>query len=88
MREFLAEINGEKKKGQEVEKPDVAMANFRKILKEKQVKKIKRRKKIKKNGTLKFRDLFDKKYTRDNEKEWREFSKEKYPIEYKAQKEK
>ena len=45
MREFLAETNGEKKKGQEVEKPDVAMANFRKILKEKQVKKIKRRKK-------------------------------------------
>ena len=34
-----------------------------------------------------FRDLFDKKYTRDNEKEWREFDKEKYPIEYKAQKE-
>ena len=34
-----------------------------------------------------FRDLFDKKYTRDNEKEWREYCKEKYPIEYKAQKE-
>ena len=34
-----------------------------------------------------FRDLFDKKYTRDNEKELREFDKEKYPIEYKAQKE-
>lgn len=34
-----------------------------------------------------FRDVFDKKYTRDNEKEWREYCKEKYPIEYKAQKE-
>lgn len=34
-----------------------------------------------------FRDLFDKKYTRDNEKEWREYCKEKYPIEYQAQKE-
>lgn len=44
MREFLAEKNGERKKGQGMEKPDVAMANFRKILKEKQAVKLKRRK--------------------------------------------
>lgn len=31
-----------------------------------------------------FRTLFDKKYTRDNEQEWRNFSKDEYPIEYKA----
>lgn len=34
-----------------------------------------------------FRSLFDKRYTRDNEQEWRDFSKEKYPIEYKAKNE-
>lgn len=34
-----------------------------------------------------FRTLFDKKYTRDNEQEWRDFSKEKYPIEYRAKNE-
>ena len=32
-----------------------------------------------------FKDIFDKLYTRDNEKEWREFCKEEYPIEYEAQ---
>lgn len=31
-----------------------------------------------------FRTLFDKKYTRNNENEWRNFSKEKYPLEYAA----
>ena len=31
-----------------------------------------------------FKDLFDKKYTRDNEEEWRNYSKETNPLEYDA----
>lgn len=31
-----------------------------------------------------FRTIFDKSLTRDNEDEWRNFSKEKYPLEYEA----
>lgn len=42
MRDFLLEKNDENSKGSE--KPDVAVANFRKILKEKQAKNVKRKK--------------------------------------------
>lgn len=31
-----------------------------------------------------FRKIFDKIYTRDNEGIWKKFSKEEYPLEYKA----
>lgn len=31
-----------------------------------------------------FRDVFDKKYTRNNEEEWKNYSKKDYPLEYKA----
>lgn len=34
-----------------------------------------------------FKEVFDKKFTRDNEKEWLDFSKDKYPLEYKAKSE-
>lgn len=34
-----------------------------------------------------FKIIFDKILTRDNENEWRNFSKEKYPVEYQARKE-
>lgn len=34
-----------------------------------------------------FKNLFDKIYTRNNENEWRDFSKEKYQLEYKAKNE-
>ena len=44
MRAFLNEKNGEKNKSQITEKPDVAIVNFRRILKEKQEKRMKRRK--------------------------------------------
>ena len=34
-----------------------------------------------------FKAIFDKRLTRDNEKEWLNFSKDKYPLEYKAKSE-
>ena len=42
MRDFLMEKNGQNSRGSEI--PDVAVANFRKILKEKQAKNVKRKK--------------------------------------------
>lgn len=44
MREFIMEKNGKQKQTSTTEKPDVAMANFRKILKEKQEQNQKRKK--------------------------------------------
>lgn len=51
MREFLMEKNGQEKQVSSNEKPDVAMANFRKILKEKQEINEKRKKKAVSYGT-------------------------------------
>lgn len=44
MREFLLEKNGKKKETRTNEMPDIAVANFRKILQEKQEKNVKRKK--------------------------------------------
>lgn len=46
MRSFIMEKNVEQKKESAAEKPDIAMANFRKILQEKQIKNEKRKKKV------------------------------------------
>lgn len=46
MRSFIMEKNVGQKKESEAEKPDIAMANFRKILQEKQAKNVKRKKMV------------------------------------------
>lgn len=46
MREFILEKNGREKENQTNEKPDVAVANFRKILQEKREKNVKRKKQV------------------------------------------